>query len=394
MFLFSLIQVRISISVGASNESDDMGFFYCKNEGYVPTRIRMWSFGDGICDCCDGSDEIENKHVKCENTCNELENKRRKISNQLKSHFAKGMKQMKKLEEKGIKKRNEFKKEMKEIESEIRESQKIVEKLEKLKKIEDYYREKNIENNNTVDMNNTIPKVSEEPPINDENITDIEEEEENSDFGNRSEINETDLNNSKYDFEEEIKTDDYLDQNFIVKLWKYTFFISDEDLVKIYGYKNNERYNEKRHSELKSKIEKLEKRKRKLENQKEFINSDILPQFIPLFEKEFSDGNFKLKLFKEFNQDYTSLGKYKKMVNETIFMENGNYCWQTQSSRKSQIKFVCWSNNKLLNTFESAQCEYQSIFATPAICKEEDIINLDNKTVPELLEMKEQLGLE
>jgi hypothetical protein len=43
--------------------------FYCQNEFYSPKSIRGWSVGDGICDCCDGSDEIYNQHSNCPNTC-------------------------------------------------------------------------------------------------------------------------------------------------------------------------------------------------------------------------------------------------------------------------------------------------------------------------------------
>ncbi|THG07304.1 hypothetical protein TEA_015844 [Camellia sinensis var. sinensis] len=44
------------------------GKFYCHNAGYAPFFIFSSRVNDGICDCCDGSDEYDGK-VKCSNTC-------------------------------------------------------------------------------------------------------------------------------------------------------------------------------------------------------------------------------------------------------------------------------------------------------------------------------------
>ncbi|CAF5120612.1 unnamed protein product, partial [Rotaria sp. Silwood1] len=44
------------------------GQFFCENKGYFGTLIPSHFVGDGICDCCDGSDEYETT-VVCNNTC-------------------------------------------------------------------------------------------------------------------------------------------------------------------------------------------------------------------------------------------------------------------------------------------------------------------------------------
>jgi len=44
-----------------------MGKFYCENEGHVPVLIFSSRVYDGICDCCDGSDEAVSS--SCVNTC-------------------------------------------------------------------------------------------------------------------------------------------------------------------------------------------------------------------------------------------------------------------------------------------------------------------------------------
>ncbi|KAK8651072.1 hypothetical protein V6N13_140687 [Hibiscus sabdariffa] len=58
------------------------GKFFCKNVGHSPLLYSS-RVNDGICDCCDGSDEYDGK-VKCPNTCNKagkvaIESLKRKI---------------------------------------------------------------------------------------------------------------------------------------------------------------------------------------------------------------------------------------------------------------------------------------------------------------------------
>ncbi|KAI3645009.1 hypothetical protein MP228_011173 [Amoeboaphelidium protococcarum] len=46
------------------------GKFYCRNRGYVSHYIPSFLVGDGVCDCCDGSDE--QKGV-CTNQCSQID---------------------------------------------------------------------------------------------------------------------------------------------------------------------------------------------------------------------------------------------------------------------------------------------------------------------------------
>ncbi|XP_062079617.1 glucosidase 2 subunit beta-like [Humulus lupulus] len=43
------------------------GRFYCQNAGHAPKVLFSSRVNDGICDCCDGSDEYDDKG-KCPNT--------------------------------------------------------------------------------------------------------------------------------------------------------------------------------------------------------------------------------------------------------------------------------------------------------------------------------------
>ena len=48
------------------------GKFFCANEPFKAKYIQASRSNDGVCDCCDGSDEYLNLFGKpCENTCNE-----------------------------------------------------------------------------------------------------------------------------------------------------------------------------------------------------------------------------------------------------------------------------------------------------------------------------------
>ena len=53
-----------------STSACDSGHFYCENAGYRSKTISSSRVGDGVCDCCDGSDEVGG--IKCEDSCAEL----------------------------------------------------------------------------------------------------------------------------------------------------------------------------------------------------------------------------------------------------------------------------------------------------------------------------------
>lgn len=48
----------------------EKGKFYCKNLKGIDEQVASFKVNDGICDCCDGSDEYFDPFgVKCPNTC-------------------------------------------------------------------------------------------------------------------------------------------------------------------------------------------------------------------------------------------------------------------------------------------------------------------------------------
>merc|ERR1740130_2203746 len=47
------------------------GLFYCANRGFRPQYVRASVVGDGVCDCCDGTDEWSDHQSQqvCRVTC-------------------------------------------------------------------------------------------------------------------------------------------------------------------------------------------------------------------------------------------------------------------------------------------------------------------------------------
>jgi protein kinase C substrate 80K-H len=45
--------------------------FWCANRGLNPALLPTSRVNDGICDCCDGADELTNPRAACQDTCSE-----------------------------------------------------------------------------------------------------------------------------------------------------------------------------------------------------------------------------------------------------------------------------------------------------------------------------------
>lgn len=58
-----------------------LGKFHCNNKGYKAIVLSSSRVDDGICDCCDGSDE--GTIIQCKDTCNQVAYKEREHLNKL-----------------------------------------------------------------------------------------------------------------------------------------------------------------------------------------------------------------------------------------------------------------------------------------------------------------------
>jgi hypothetical protein len=83
--------------------SDGPSFdFYCENTFYNPLTIRRWSVGDGLCDCCDGSDERFTRGANCPNTCSAKSGEHAALLQRLTSKYEEGLLKLASLREEGI----------------------------------------------------------------------------------------------------------------------------------------------------------------------------------------------------------------------------------------------------------------------------------------------------
>jgi protein kinase C substrate 80K-H len=62
-----LIIIILSLNTGTNACLN--GKFFCLNQGYVPKTLTSSRVEDGVCDCCDGSDERSGELIQCPNTC-------------------------------------------------------------------------------------------------------------------------------------------------------------------------------------------------------------------------------------------------------------------------------------------------------------------------------------
>jgi hypothetical protein len=71
--------------------------FYCQNDGFVARPLGRWSVGDGVCDCCDGSDEFLNPNAHCPNTCAALDREQTELRDSLRRIYEDGHDQLQQL---------------------------------------------------------------------------------------------------------------------------------------------------------------------------------------------------------------------------------------------------------------------------------------------------------
>ncbi|KAG5437336.1 hypothetical protein PCANB_000766 [Pneumocystis canis] len=111
------------------------GVFYCKNIGHIEKMIPSSYLNDGICDCCDGSDEYYGI-VKCDNTCEDENNKYNQEMLKKNYIYEKGSKIRQEWMEKNKGQLKELEKEIKNIKLELAREIRKDKELKKLNELE------------------------------------------------------------------------------------------------------------------------------------------------------------------------------------------------------------------------------------------------------------------
>ena len=65
-----------------------LGKFHCNNKGYKSIPLASSRVDDGICDCCDGSDE--GNIIQCKDTCAQVAYKEKELINKLTTAYKAG----------------------------------------------------------------------------------------------------------------------------------------------------------------------------------------------------------------------------------------------------------------------------------------------------------------
>lgn len=360
--------------------------FYCQNPGYVPSLIPRWSVGDGICDCCDGADEVFNNHSRCVNTCAKLEKSRIKLAKSIDRAYKAG--------------NQEYHRLVKEGEEHKIKAQTVYNKyhpqIEKLNQAKDAI---NSAKERPTPTPTPEPQTQSEEQAEDEQVN--EENESNSDQVYSEKVDDQSIENQIENQNAIEETIDYenngtncsqtIDKDFFYS-FNFSFCIDESENP----YPNGLTYTEKneRRDAISNAVKKLEDEMNSEESFVKYINQDnIPPQFLMLSGQEFKQGEFKFTFLEEIKESYSSLGKFNKYENGELYFDNGAYCWETRCGKKTWMKLVCSSENALIKVTEALKCEYRAIFATPAVCTDEYINKANELTVDQLETIKEETGL-
>lgn len=318
--------------------------FYCLNGS---TYIPRWEVGDGNCDCCDCSDEFHNKRAKIVNTCNVINEKKDMIINKMLNNIKNGKEELKKFEEKSKKllSTND-----KELEIEVTRLKEGIAGKPLFVKV----------NENQLQLGDK--------------------------FNEYFEVKEAILFDKKYPLPytidpEQNKTFYELDYN---KKWNFKYCNGKNEII-------NETIRDECVKNLISNATLIKNKLKKIKDARKFTHNKIPLAFISLLGNKFENGIYTLDFLSKVTQGSYKIGSFTKFVNNTLQFENGDYCDIVKKNRKASIKLMCWDKNILMNFNEPNICEYESIFATPAVCTNESITEIKNYSLKELKKLQKQL---
>ena len=351
--------------------------FYCENRGYVPVTLPRWAVGDGICDCCDGSDEPAGV---CQNTCDATEKERRVVMEQLRSVYADGLKKKAKLVREGNNIMSNRKRQVAEYEAEMNKCERKIQVLENIKTTRP--------SPTPSPTAEATPEATVEPSATEEEVVDEEQVE---DDGVPEDVVVVEGKNPDAD-SLSAKQNPSAVRTAFIKAWQVMFRIPPEDNPYLLEPMPLQEQRD-RISKLRDRVRELEKLIKEMDEIDSTTHGQLPPEMVPLFGKEFKDGDYELQLFKKVKQKYTSCGDFKKYGNGIAKFHKGGHCWQTKKGRKSVVKLICSNKNKIVSAMEPSTCKYSFVFATPAICSEESFNALYNMSLPELVKVKEELGM-
>ncbi|KAL1540922.1 glucosidase 2 subunit beta-like [Salvia divinorum] len=143
----------------------------------------------------------------------------------------------------------------------------------------------------------------------------------------------------------------------------------------------------KEYDESSSKLSKIQSR---ISNLKQKLKQDFGPEkefysfYGKCFESKQNKYVYKVCPFKQATQEEgystTRLGSWEKFEESYRVMQfmNGDKCWNGPD-RSLKVRLRCGLENELTDVDEPSRCEYLAFLATPALCTEDKLKNLQEK---------------
>eukprot|EP01126_Amoeba_proteus_P067454 TRINITY_DN996_c0_g1_i4.p1 TRINITY_DN996_c0_g1~~TRINITY_DN996_c0_g1_i4.p1 ORF type:complete len:424 (-),score=118.05 TRINITY_DN996_c0_g1_i4:93-1364(-) len=390
------------------------GRFFCLNKGFKSHFIPSSRVRDGLCDCCDGSDE-----VLCEDVCRtKAEELNAEVFRQLEAHES-GLKALAQYHAETVKKMEEKKEEQKNLQEEqtnlkakevqvnaqIEDLQNQALDLEeelKLRLTEQVEAETEIQfavlrekrlaetaelqdqaqrGQGSEDTTNRVETTGERLPVVEakqelEESKEVEEEE--------GDVEDEDVQPSGpkvdvVDFEAEMgKERDRIFNEIMERLLS-----SDEKLNVLKEAKKTLEDNE-----LKVVQDRLRDIDGNLGSISKYLGADFGPdsRFAYLYNSIYTfsthEYEYKLEPYKEAKQAYTSIGRWTGWTDNynTMQFMGGQRCWGGPD-RSLTVRVVCGADTVVEEVREPAKCEYSMTLRTPGACREAELVQLRGRLI-------------
>eukprot|EP01126_Amoeba_proteus_P067457 TRINITY_DN996_c0_g1_i9.p1 TRINITY_DN996_c0_g1~~TRINITY_DN996_c0_g1_i9.p1 ORF type:complete len:421 (-),score=122.55 TRINITY_DN996_c0_g1_i9:93-1355(-) len=387
------------------------GRFFCLNKGFKSHFIPSSRVRDGLCDCCDGSDE-----VLCEDVCRtNAEALNAEVFRQIETHES-GLKTLaqhlaetvKKMEEKREEQKNlqdeqtNLKAKEVQIKAQIEHLQDQVIDLEeelKLRLTEQVEAETEIQfavlrekrlaelqgqaqqGQGLEDAANRVETTEERLPVVHAKEEGVESEEVE---GEEEDIDEEDVQASGPKEEvadpeaEMVKERDRIFNEIMERM------LSSDEKLKVF----KEAQKTVEDNDLKVVQDRLRSIDDVLSSISKYLGADFGPdhRFGYLYDSTYTfsthEYEYKLEPYKEANQGYTSIGRWNGWTDNynTMQFMGGQRCWGGPD-RSLTVRVVCGADTVVEEVREPAKCEYSMTLRTPGACREAELVQLRGRLI-------------
>ena len=123
----------------------------------------------------------------------------------------------------------------------------------------------------------------------------------------------------------------------------------------------------------------------KYKSSQEIANyTENVQNFVSLRNQNFTKDQFNLYLFGIVTDKYRNLGKFKELVNHTLYYEDGEYCFAAKKPRRTTVEGHCWKEHKLVEYHEPETCVHTAVIGSPIFCNAESFKKARKMTLQEV----------